>query len=275
MNQSGQILEKFNISCIITTKEGKVLSANTEDNDFINACIKNAQDNNETFFYQNNFYKVVKTENDRMLSYWAQNISKLKENFGKDDLTKLYDRGTAFPMIDQYILYAFENDEPFSIIMCDIDHFKMVNDKYGHDKGDKVLSDTARLLLNNFRTRDKYVEDRLNFEMRAKDILCRFGGEEIVIIVKNINEENTIKKAETIRELIEQRGLITMSFGVAHIDPKLYELNINKDNVSIERDKMIKIADICLYESKNNGRNQVRYYDAKTDQVRLAKEYTK
>ena len=83
MNQSGQILEKFNISCIITTREGKVLSSNTEDNDFINACIKNAQDNNETFFYQNNFYKVVKTESDRMLSYWAQNISKLKENCSK------------------------------------------------------------------------------------------------------------------------------------------------------------------------------------------------
>uniref|UniRef100_I1XLR7 diguanylate cyclase n=2 Tax=Methylophaga nitratireducenticrescens TaxID=754476 RepID=I1XLR7_METNJ len=124
--------------------------------------------------------------------------------------------------------------------MSDIDHFKKFNDDYGHDAGDLVLVEYANLLKTHFR---------------SSDVICRYGGEEFIIIMPDIDRENLIKRAEMLCQEISSLELlyqnkplppITASFGVAYLH-----------NTLIEKADMIKAADIALYEAKNNGRDQV------------------
>lgn len=272
------LFQQINLSVFVLREDGKTLFSTTSDNEFTKNVFKAIEDGNNVLCFKDKFYSCGTFKFKNKLTFcYAQDVSKTYEELGKDKLTKLYNRVMAFPMIDEYVLHCFEKEESFSVIMCDIDHFKNLNDTYGHDKGDEALADTGRVLLNNFRTRDKdeFLNVKLGLKGRPKDILCRYGGEEFLIVVKNINLENTIRKIETIREIVEERGILTMSFGVANFDPKNYEGIVNKENISEERDKMIKIADICLYNSKNNGRNQLSYYDQQNDEIKSNIGYTK
>lgn len=270
MNLVGQMLNNLNVSCIVTTHDGKILSSSIENDEFVKSCIDCTEKEINMFVFDNKFYQCGKEEDERKIVYWAQDVSKVYEMLGKDKLTKLYNRTIAEPLIDKYILHSFETGEPFSIVMGDIDFFKKINDTYGHNKGDEALANTSKTLLNNFRTRDRYdfFNEKRCCKERDKDILCRYGGEEFLIVIKNITLENTLKKIESIREIIEEQGILTMSFGISNFDPKLYDVKIDNNNVSIERQKMIKISDICLYQSKHNGRNQLSYFDHNGDEVK-------
>lgn len=270
MSLVSQMLNNLNVACIVSTKDGKILSSTIDSEEFVNKCVQSIREENNIFHFDNKFYSCGKEDDGKQILYWAQDISKVYEELGKDKLTKLYNRVIAEPLIDEYILHSFEKEEPFSIVMCDIDHFKNINDTYGHAKGDEVLSNISRTLLNSFRTQDFYDFFENNLRRNsgaAKDILCRYGGEEFLIIVKNITLENTLKKIESIRELIEDNGVLTMSFGVYHCDPKDYDLKLDKNNIEAFRNSMIKGADYCLYQSKENGRNQINYMDPYTGQI--------
>lgn len=126
--------------------------------------------------------------------------------------------------------------EPFSIIMLDIDHFKMVNDTHGHDVGDEVLISLSKIINSLIRSTDSFV---------------RLGGEEFVVFVANAHLEVASEKAELFRKKIEETPhsykelKITSSFGVV-------EYIENEDLES-----MIKRADELLYYAKDNGRNMV------------------
>lgn len=127
---------------------------------------------------------------------------------------------------------------PLSLIMCDIDHFKRLNDRFGHDAGDEVLKAVAQL----FR---QY--------LRQQDIACRTGGEEFLLVLPNTHRVDAFIVAEKIRSQFEQRVLLkaqpsyrlTASFGVALCD------NAEDFNLAVKQ------ADQQLYLSKRNGRNQV------------------
>lgn len=256
MNSAGRVLKEFGFKSIVMSNDGKILASDIEDDKLINDCIECVQNNTNKFSYDNKYYQVRKVEDQRRTTYWIQDISEIYDFFSKDKLTKLYNRLIAEPMIDEYIINSSKTGEPFSVIMGDIDHFKQINDTFGHDKGDEALSDTSKVLLNNFRTRDKIIPN----------------GEEFLIIVKNINLEDTIKKIETIREIIEERGILTMSFGIFNFDSKNIGMEINKENVKEVRKNMIKIADDCLYNSKHSGRNQLSYFCPETNEIKSNKE---
>jgi len=123
-------------------------------------------------------------------------------------------------------------------IMIDIDYFKKVNDTYGHIAGDKIL---------------KEVSNRLDNSIRSSDVIIRYGGEEILIMLIEASEYEASKKAERLRKAIESEKFdidgaqipVTISVGVAFGDK-------NSDP-----DKLIKNADKAMYESKNTGRNRV------------------
>lgn len=127
-----------------------------------------------------------------------------------------------------------------SVIMLDIDHFKNVNDTYGHAAGDEVLKNAARVFTS---------------QIREMDVLARYGGEEFIIGLPGANEKEALKFAERIRSEIEKINVnyedkiikVTISLGVA-------ELNVdsNENSESLE-----KRADKALYKAKNSGRNQV------------------
>ncbi|NLJ66568.1 MAG: GGDEF domain-containing protein, partial [Clostridiales bacterium] len=126
--------------------------------------------------------------------------------------------------------------EPLSIAMLDIDHYKEINDSYGHDVGDEVLKKLSKTLLRN---------------IRKVDILARWGGEEFAILMPKNNAEEAYKMLERLRMIIENTQFIndiriTISAGVA----ELKDSDISDD--------LVRRADEALYKAKNNGRNNVQ-----------------
>ena len=138
--------------------------------------------------------------------------------------------------LNEEILKAKRYNTPLSIIYFDIDHFKQINDTYGHKKGDFILKEVSKIILQN---------------IRKTDIFGRWGGEEFIIILPFTDLENALILAEKLRKKIEEHDFdginITISFGVT-------ELKID-DNA----DTLINRADEALYKAKNKGRNRVCY----------------
>ena len=159
----------------------------------------------------------------------------LKEQAITDPLTGLYNRLKLDEDIAHEVSRAQRSRSEFSIILLDIDHFKCVNDTYGHLIGDQALKEFSTLLKNN---------------LRASDILGRWGGEEFLIICPDSNLDGCQKLAEQLRAKISAHpfpkvGTLTASFGVAaHIPGE-------KANTVISR------ADTALYAAKHQGRNRV------------------
>ena len=161
----------------------------------------------------------------------------LNQEANKDALTGLFNRRYMNVQLEEKMQLLQEEGRIFGIIICDIDNFKKVNDSFGHESGDDVLVNVARVLMSS---------------LRENDAVCRWGGEEFLIAIDG-NRKVTIDVAERIRGMIEDMVVIshgytikiTMTFGVTESTPGL----------SI--DKLVEIADERLYQGKQNGKNQV------------------
>ena len=170
----------------------------------------------------------------------------LYEQANKDFLTKLYNRRGFEEHCEEIIEIAKRDGSEISIAMFDIDHFKKVNDTYGHDEGDKVL---------------KFIADTLVDVGRKSDIIGRFGGEEFIFIMPpRTDKEESIIAAERIRLSIQNHpidhiGKVTISSGVATILPQ------SNDNTKEIADTLRKQADKALYFAKEHGRNRVIHFD--------------
>ncbi|MEI6897083.1 MAG: diguanylate cyclase [Psychromonas sp.] len=169
----------------------------------------------------------------------AEANKKLQHLSRTDSLTKLNNRGYWYECCENEFKRQQRALRPSSLIMLDIDHFKKVNDTYGHPCGDEVI---------------KRVADCLRHNMRATDIAGRYGGEEFVLILVDTELEAARVVVERIRESVEAISFtyqnnnikVTASFGIAHIT----------DNVSDFR-SWIKVADLGMYIAKDTGRNKV------------------
>ncbi|MDD5717043.1 MAG: diguanylate cyclase [Sulfuricurvum sp.] len=156
-----------------------------------------------------------------------------------DPLTKLFNRRKFDEVFEQMIMRQHWNkDASFSLIMIDIDHFKRLNDTYGHQVGDKVLMETAQVLTQTVRT---------------GDVLARWGGEEFACLLPDVNVEKALHVAQKLRSAIEmldipEAGVITASLGVS-----LYKIGDTEES-------LIQRADTALYRAKENGRNRVESY---------------
>lgn len=153
----------------------------------------------------------------------------------KDELTKIYNRSKFNTLLARAIRSSLIHDEPFSLIIFDIDHFKRINDTYGHDVGDKVLFQLSSLVKS---------------ELRNKDSFARWGGEEFVILSESLTEEEAFHLASRLCQVIEVFafdlvGHMTCSFGVAQFQT---------DDSSTG---LLKRADRALYQAKESGRNRV------------------
>lgn len=158
----------------------------------------------------------------------------------RDPLTGLHNRRYLEETLPRELSRARREERTLSLVLIDIDHFKRINDTFGHDVGDDVLKAIATLL----RT-----------QTRASDVTCRMGGEELLVVLPNASLEQATAKAETLRQRIaalELRarerpiGTVTASFGVA-LFPRHAE----------RADELLKKADHALYAAKHAGRNQV------------------
>jgi diguanylate cyclase (GGDEF)-like protein len=158
----------------------------------------------------------------------------LSNQLSTDYLTGLMSRRHFFSQLQPAMQQALSEEAPLCLIMCDLDHFKRLNDEYGHDTGDEVLRRTSDIILR---------------QLRASDKAGRFGGEEFIIVLPGVDLHIATKVAERIRAQIEKSGekrSVTASFGVSEL----------KRDDSIE--SLVKRADIALYEAKSRGRNTVR-----------------
>lgn len=167
--------------------------------------------------------------------------------------------------LQEYIRICKYLPMDFSLVMLDVDHFKRINDTYGHMEGDRVLKDIANFLRNNTRH-----NTNLNAKRRPEDGIYRFGGEEIILLLKNISPENTERRLNEIREKQANRTYefqkngtelchenITFSAGVVTVPKKTVLPNSDEEtNLFIER--KIKEADEQLYYAKETGRNNVK-----------------
>ena len=158
-----------------------------------------------------------------------------------DALTGLYNRRYMSTNLDRKIMEIAETSKPISVILFDIDHFKQVNDTYGHPSGDEVLRDLA---------------GRINASLRGADFAARYGGEEFAVVMSNTPSEAARFVAERLRSLVaeapfhisghEEPLTVTISLGVATTTDPMEEAS-----------ELLQRADVSLYEAKKNGRNRV------------------
>ena len=163
--------------------------------------------------------------------------SKLDNFATLDPLTNLLNRRSTDEKLMQLFDAHYHDEDAFSIIMCDIDKFKSVNDTYGHDAGDYVLKEVAWILKDT---------------VRDGDIVSRWGGEEFLIIVNN-NKANAAILAERIRSQVEAH---TYTYKNASLHITL-TLGVSSYHANTDIKSLIKSADQKLYRGKENGRNQV------------------
>jgi len=158
-----------------------------------------------------------------------------EEKASFDPLTKIYNRRKFNELMNTAVYSNDNRGIDHSIIFFDIDHFKRVNDKHGHDVGDLVLMEIASLVSNS---------------LRKSDLFARWGGEEFVILLPEVNLDKAIEIAEKLRKTIQNHDFsqvkkITCSLGVAFFTPEATS------------EKVLKKADIALYKAKKSGRNCV------------------
>jgi len=154
-----------------------------------------------------------------------------------DKLTGLYNRTKLDELLQDELNRNERFHHTFGLVIMDIDHFKTINDTYGHQVGDTILIELGKLISQELRSTDKVI---------------RWGGEEFMLIYRETDREEVLKMIEKLRQKISQHLFstsvsITASFGLTHYS--------NDDTI----DSMIKRADDALYFAKNNGRNCIKF----------------
>jgi diguanylate cyclase (GGDEF)-like protein len=164
-----------------------------------------------------------------------QQIEEIKEEASIDSLTHIFNRGKYEEILSQEIKLAESMHQPLSAIFIDIDHFKNINDTFGHTTGDKVLISLAKILHEN---------------MRLNDSVSRWGGEEFIILLQSTPVNEAFKIAEKLKNKVSDHnfddiGYLTVSLGVT-------EYIYGED-----KESFIDRVDKALYEAKNTGRDKV------------------
>ncbi|WP_457575807.1 GGDEF domain-containing protein [Desulfomarina sp.] len=160
---------------------------------------------------------------------------KLKKQAVLDPLTRLYKRFLLQDSLEHAVTRNRRAGNPVSLIMLDLDHFKAVNDQFGHDTGDRVLKAVGRILSHNFR---------------VSDMPFRIGGEEFLIILYNTDSEGCFEVARKLQKEIQSLSIlpdrsVTASIGISTLFP------------GMDREAWLKKCDENLYRAKNSGRNCV------------------
>ncbi|WP_373034700.1 GGDEF domain-containing protein [Sulfurimonas sp.] len=171
-------------------------------------------------------------------------MEKLKDTSLRDGMTGLYNRRFLEEFIDKLVQQANRSKETYSVMMLDVDFFKMVNDTYGHDVGDRVIVEIGKVLKSN---------------IRGADLAIRYGGEEFVVMLHNPSDKGTQEVAQKIHDAF---GALSFDVGTGETLKKTMSIGISKfpkDGDTIW--KCIKFADTALYVAKTTGRNKIVNYE--------------
>lgn len=179
--------------------------------------------------------------------FWVSNTvmeKELRTSSMTDSLTGLYNRAAILGISEKTFDLHEREQKPVGVAMCDIDHFKNINDTYGHQVGDEVIKKLSTILKEH---------------LRLGDYIGRYGGEEFILVLNAISNQHLQEKLEHLRKHVEEMTIeheskkvhVTVSFG-GYVTDTTYQLN-----------EAINKADHALYEAKNSGRNQVCLYGDK------------
>ncbi|MGH7714802.1 MAG: diguanylate cyclase, partial [Vulcanimicrobiaceae bacterium] len=166
----------------------------------------------------------------RVLTY-RERFDVLQAHTNKDTLTGLYNRAFLDEILESQTSISLRSGRTLSILMADIDFFKTVNDSQGHAAGDRVLHAVGATLTRTFR---------------SADYVCRYGGEEFVVVLPNTDFENARQLADRARQAVADRVNVTITIGVAML----------RDD-GFTHEELLAAADRRLYEGKELGRNMV------------------
>jgi adenylate cyclase len=185
-----------------------------------------------------------------ILSLWlasmlvtTDRLIRLRALAERDGLTQLANRRTFDEVLQQAWVKGIRSQQPVALILCDVDHFKLYNDAYGHSQGDVCLRHVATSIRSAVK--------------RSTDLPARYGGEEFVVVLPNTNAEAALVLAEAIRQTVKSAQLphkasrvadhVTLSLGVTCLVPSM-EIPINS---------LVQFADLGLYRAKALGRDRV------------------
>ena len=195
---------------------------------------------------------VIEYKGDMVLYTAFQDITSRKERekvlqnqADRDPLTSIYNRRYFEKSVSEKIKKALKAQQKFAVLMIDADHFKDINDKYGHKIGDKVLMELAHVVERS---------------VRPDDVVARYGGEEFVVFLNNVDSKIALSVAERLKEAIAN-AVVYSEDGM----PVLWTVSVGvaPSGISDDVGTMIKMADDAMYLAKNKGRNRVEYYNQK------------
>ncbi len=185
--------------------------------------------------------KQAKEKAEKLANELMKANKKLRDMAFKDGLTGLYNHRYFQELMDRELSRAQRYRRPLALIMIDIDHFKKINDTYGHPQGDVVLRSISRVIRES---------------IRESDIAARYGGEEFAIVLPETDLKGAAAAAERIRRKVEAEKIklngkevgVTISLGVAALE---------RPGKGIKKSDIIDLADKALYKSKTSGRNKI------------------
>jgi diguanylate cyclase (GGDEF)-like protein len=184
-----------------------------------------------------------------------QRIYVLEQESITDPLMGIYNRRYLERRLVEESLRATRYNQPFSLFLLDIDHFKKINDTYGHQIGDIVLKKLALVIIGS---------------VREVDVVIRYGGEEILVILPNTTEANAVELAERLRQNIEEAIMIeadpVKNLPAVHVTVSIGVSGYRSADGWDNSRRVVERADKALYRAKNQGRNRVVLSDENDDQ---------
>ncbi|HEY1068532.1 MAG TPA: diguanylate cyclase [Pirellulales bacterium] len=172
----------------------------------------------------------------------------------RDSLTGVYNRKTIVEMLERELARGRRDGRPVSVVMADVDHFKHLNDTFGHLGGDAALREICQ---------------RMSQSMRPSDLIGRYGGEEFLIVLPACDREGARTAAERLRRVVweseipvgENLAPVTLSLGAA-----------SSINVSFDANALLRAADDALYRAKHSGRNRVETHGSKNEPAKFSSD---
>lgn len=177
----------------------------------------------------------------RILDLQAELIfarEELRDQATRDSLTRLWNRAAIFDILQSELGRARRGDASVSVILADLDHFKRINDTYGHLVGDAVLRETA---------------SRMRSAVRPYDEIGRYGGEEFLLVLPNCGTDAAVALGERLQKAISEEAIILDEGAI----PITLSLGVATSEATIDMHEFLAAADAALYRAKDNGRNRL------------------